>query len=108
MTTFTIDKENTITAFGSAEEAVAASTAPFDSFANPKQLAELVAGWPEERLVATWNSLPGVTPVKTFKSTKTAASHIWERIQGLVEAAKPAGESAKYKRQSNNRPQSAA
>ena len=60
MTTFTIDNENTITAFGSAEEAAAASTTPFDSFANPKQLAELVAGWPAERLVAIWNSLPGV------------------------------------------------
>jgi len=33
------DKENTITAFGSAEEAAAASTTPFDSFANPKQLS---------------------------------------------------------------------
>jgi hypothetical protein len=27
--------------------------------------------------------------VKTFKSAKTAASRIWERIQGLGEAAKP-------------------
>src|ERR1022692_1033057 len=89
MTTFTIDKDNTITAFGSAEEAAAASTTPFDSFANPKQLAELIAGWPEERLVATWNSLPGVEPVKGFKNAKRAASRIWERIQGLGEAAKP-------------------
>jgi len=89
MTTYTIDAENTITAFGSAEEAAAASTTPFDSFANPKQLAELFAGWPAERLVTTWNSLPGVEPVKGFKNAKTAASRIWERIQSLAEAAKP-------------------
>jgi hypothetical protein len=96
MTIFTIDEQNTITAFGSAEEAAAASTTPFDTFANPKQLAELIAGWPPERLVATWNGLPGVEPVKGFKNAKSAASRIWERIQSLAEAAKPkADKSAK-------------
>jgi hypothetical protein len=89
MTTYTIDAENAIAAFGSAEEAAAASTTPFDSFANPKQLAELLNSWPVERLVATWNGLPGVEPVKGFKNAKTAASRIWERIQSLAEAAKP-------------------
>jgi hypothetical protein len=95
MTTFTIDKDNTITAFDSPEAPAAASTTPFDSFASQKELAELVAGWPEERLVATWNSLPGVTPVKTFKSPKTAVGRIWERIQSLGDAAKPEAEPAK-------------
>jgi uncharacterized protein DUF3489 len=89
MTIFTIDEQNSITAFGSAEEAAAATAAPFNSFASQKELVELVAGWPAERLVAIWNSLPGVTPEKTFKSAKTAASRIWERIQGLGEVAKP-------------------
>ena len=89
MTTFTIDEQNDITAFGSAEEAAAANATPFDSFSSQKELAELVAGWPAERLVAIWNSLPGVAPEKTFKSAKTTASRIWERIQGLAEAAKP-------------------
>ena len=89
MTMLTIDKENAIAAFGSAEEAAAASTTPFDSFSNPKQLAELIADWPSERLVATWNSLPGVEPVKGFKNAKSAASRIWERIQSLAEPAKP-------------------
>jgi hypothetical protein len=41
------------------------------------------------RYATIWNSLPGVAPEKTFKSAKTAASRIWERIQGLCEAAKP-------------------
>jgi hypothetical protein len=89
MTTFTIDEQNNITALGSAEEAAAANTTPFDSFSSQKELAELVAGWPTERLVTIWNSLPGVAPEKTFKSAKIAASRIWERIQGLGEAAKP-------------------
>jgi len=97
MTIFTIDEQNSITAFGSAQEAAAATATPFDSFANPKQLAELIADWPAERLVAIWNSLPGVAPEKTFKSAKTAASRIWERIQGLGEAAKPEAETAKPK-----------
>ena len=96
MTTFTIDSENNITAFGSAEEAAATAT-PFDTFASQKELAGLVAGWPAERLVAIWNSLPGVEPVKSFKSAKTAAGRIWERVQGLAVAAKPQAEPAKPK-----------
>ncbi len=83
MTTFTIDGENKVTAFGFAEEAAAATAAPFDSFASQAGLGELVAGWPAERLVAIWNSLPGVEPVQEFKSAKAAATRIWERIQGL-------------------------
>ncbi len=97
MTTFTIDSDNNITAFGSAEEAAAATTTPFDSFASQKELAKLLVGWPVERLVALWNSLPGVEPVERFKSAKAAANRIWERIQGLGEAAKPGAAPAKPK-----------
>jgi hypothetical protein len=39
-----------------------------------------VAGWPAERLVAIWNSLPGVTPVKKFKDRTTAGTRIWKNI----------------------------
>ena len=95
MTTFTIDEQNNITAFGSAEQAAAAT--PFDSFGSQKELAGLIGGWPAERLVAIWNSLPGVAPVKRFKNSKAAASRIWERIQGLGDAGKPEGEPAKPK-----------
>ena len=97
MTTFTIDEQNNITAFATPEEAAATTTTPFDTFASEKELAELVAAWPAERLVAIWNSLPGVEPVKGFKSAKTAASRIWERIQRLGEAAQPEAEPAKPK-----------
>jgi hypothetical protein len=47
------------------------------SFASQKEPAELAAAWPAERLVAVWNSLRGVKPVKGFKSR--AASRIWAR-----------------------------
>jgi hypothetical protein len=97
MTTFTIDEQNNITAFGSAEEAAATTATPFDRFSSQKELAGLVAGWPAERLVAIWNGLPGVEPVKHFKSGNSAASRIWQRIQGLAVAAKPEAEPAKPK-----------
>jgi len=93
MTTFTIDNENSITAFASPEEAATATSTPFDTFASEKDLARLVANWPPERLVATWNCLPGVTPVKGFKSAKSAAGKIWKRVQSLAssnKAGKPA------------------
>ena len=91
--TFTIDNENSISAFATAEEAAAATQTPFDSFASEKELAELIAAWPPERLVATWNSLPGVVALKSLPDTKAAkdrwAKRIWARIQDLGEAAQP-------------------
>jgi hypothetical protein len=92
MKTFTIDAENNISAFATPEEAAATTATPFDTFAGQKDLAELAAGWPAERLVAIWNSLAGVTPVKSFKNAKAAAGRIWERIQSLGEIAKPKAE----------------
>jgi hypothetical protein len=97
MTTFTINAENEIVAFATAEEAAATTTTPFDTFASQKELAELAAVWPADRLVAIWNSLAGVVAVESFKSAKTAVSKIWTRIQSLGEAAKPAGQPAKPK-----------
>jgi hypothetical protein len=76
MTTFAINTDNNITAHGTPEEAAATSATPFDYFASQKELAELAVGWPGERLVAIWNSLPGVTPVKKFKDRTTAATSI--------------------------------
>jgi hypothetical protein len=89
MTTFTIDTDNNISAFATAEEAAAAITTTFESFVSQKELAQLAVTWPAERLVAIWNSLPGVTEVNSFKNVKAAASKIWGRIQGLGGAANP-------------------
>jgi len=94
MKTFTIDKENNMTVFASPEEAAAVTATPFDSFASEQELAELATGWPADRLVAIWNSLPGITPVKKFKDRKTAISRIWTRIQSLSESAEPKSEPA--------------
>ncbi len=92
MKTFTIDADNSIAVFVSPEEAAATTTTPFDTFASQQELASLIGQWPAERLLATWNSLPGVTPVKKFKNGKTAAGKIWARIQGLGEPPKPKAE----------------
>ena len=80
MTTFTINETNEIVAFSSQEEAAAATATPFDSFSSQKELVELAKAWPAERLVSIFNSLTGVTPVESFKSTKAAVARIWERI----------------------------
>src|SRR5450756_883406 len=92
MKTFTIDAENNISAFTTPEEAAATTATPFDTFASQKELFSLVGQWPAERLVAIWNSLAGVTPVKSFKNAKAAAGRIWERIQSLGETARPKAE----------------
>jgi hypothetical protein len=89
MTIFTIDEQNNITAFASQQEAAAATTTPCDTFSSEKELAELLAGWSVERLVAIWNSLPGVTQVKSCKGPRVAAGRIWKRIQGLGAPAQP-------------------
>jgi hypothetical protein len=87
--TFTIDSENNITAHGTPEEAAATNATPFDSFTSEQELAELAAQWPADKLVAIWNSMPGVIPVKKFKNHKTAIGRVWKRIQGLGEPEKP-------------------
>jgi hypothetical protein len=94
MKTFTIDIDNAISVFATPEEAAAAMITPFESFASQKELAALTAKWPAERLVEIWNGLPGVEPVKSFKSAKTATAKIWDRIQSLGDT-KPESESAK-------------
>ena len=95
--TFTIDTENNITAHATPEEAAASTATPFDSFSSQKELAELAKAWPAERLVAIFNSLTGVTPVESVKSSKAGVGRIWARIQDLGDAAKPEAEPAKPK-----------
>ena len=92
MKTVTIDTDNNISAFATPAEAAATTITPFDTFASEKELVSLIAKWPGDRLIAIWNSLPGVAPVKKFKNAKTAAGKIWERIQSLGETAKPKAE----------------
>src|ERR1035441_5174845 len=94
MTTFTINKENEIVAFATAEEAATATATPFDSFTSQQEFGELAAVWPAERLEAIWNNLTGVTPVQKFRDTKTAGKRIWASIQRLGESVKEGQASA--------------
>jgi hypothetical protein len=96
MTIYTLENEtNNITAFATAEAAAAASQTPFDVFTNQDELAELIGKWPADRLVATYNSLPGVKPLKSLKDAKAAASKIWERVAKLGQMVDAAPEAAK-------------
>ena len=97
MTTFTINHQNEIVAFATAEEAAATTATPFDSFTSQQEWGELAAAWPKERLVAIWNSLAGVRPVKRFPNHTIAAGQVWARIQGLGQSAELKAEPRKAK-----------
>jgi hypothetical protein len=98
MTTFTIDTDNNISAFAAPDQAEAVIAAGAQPFGTSEELTQLAAGWPAERLVAIWNSLPGVTPAKGFKNSKAAVSKIWGRIQRVAEPEKPIGAAPKAER----------
>jgi hypothetical protein len=42
-----------------------------------------MANWPAGRLLSTYNSLPGVQPLKSLQDPKRATSKIWQRIAKL-------------------------
>jgi len=93
MTTFTINEENTITAFPTPDHAEAAVGAGAQPFNSQKQLVELAAAWPVERLLAIWNSFAGVAgfgadlkPIQKFTDRKTGIKRIWNAVQKLAEA----------------------
>jgi hypothetical protein len=84
MTIYTLENETgNITAFPTAEAAVAANETPFDVFTSQQELAELMANWPADRLLSTYNNLPGVAPLKRLQDPKRAAARIWQRIAKL-------------------------
>jgi hypothetical protein len=82
MIIFTIENEsNNIIAHTTIQEAEAVPNA--ERLRNEAGLAKLAADWPVARLVETYNSLPGVSPVKKFTDRKTAVGRIWKAIQSL-------------------------
>jgi hypothetical protein len=89
MTIYTLENETgNITAFPTAEAAVAANETPFDVFTSQQELAELMANWPADRMLSTYNSLPGVAPLKSLSDPKRAARKIWQRIAKLGQMTK--------------------
>ncbi len=87
MITFTIDADDNITAFPTPDQAEAAVRSGAQSFASQQELTQLAAGWQDEKLVAIWNSLPGVAAIKKFRNRNAGIGRIWARIQGLGESA---------------------
>jgi hypothetical protein len=59
MRTFTIDSDDNISVFSSAEEA--GETAGLERFHSAEQLASLAEHWRANRLVEIWNSSGGRT-----------------------------------------------
>src|ERR1039457_439852 len=76
---FTIDSDNKITVHASRK---AAKETGSPVFSNKVQFADVI-GPDNKRLVAIYNSLPGVKPVPRFANRKVAPSRIWEAIQQL-------------------------
>ena len=88
MTTYTINDENNITAYASAEEAASAE-ATATTFDSESALATAAAEWPLGRFVEIWNSIPGNTTVKKFADRKKAVARIWSAIQSLAGDVQP-------------------
>ena len=93
MATYTINNENTITAFAEYEDALNHRVGSIEgTFSSEKELAKLSSEWPISRFVEVWNSFAGVVPfdslrpLKKFTDRKTAVSRIWKAIQALAPA----------------------
>jgi len=82
MSTFVLESDNRIRALAPGEPVP--ETDPPEKFKTLDELTALSESWPMTRLVAIWDTLPGVTPVKKFTDRKTAITRIWKAIQGLV------------------------
>ena len=94
--TFSIDTENRMSLL-TAEDTREPTPEGAERFQTERQLASLTASWPASRLIAIWNQLPGVQPVKRFTDRKTAIQRIWKVVQGMgpAEAELPAGSGRK-------------
>src|ERR1043166_9552768 len=86
MTTFTIDAQNNIARQDSGSPIPEGSAA----FATEAELAMLAESWPATRLIAIWNALPGVQPVRKFTNRRTAVRRIWAALQ-VASPGGPAG-----------------
>ncbi len=92
-TTFTINAENSITAWPTPDHAEAAIGAGAQAFASAKEFGKVAAEWPISRFVEIWNGFAG-TPgfdklkeVKKFANRAKAVERIWAAIQVLEPVA---------------------
>ena len=97
MPTFTIDSDNSITAFENAAQVQQAI--PPSGFAviasTQKEFTKATAEWPISQLVELWNAFAGappfgeLKPVKKFTDRGTAVGRIWKAIQALTPTSAP-------------------
>ena len=85
MKTFVIDPSNHARVFASG--AAARQCREETRFATEKEFASASSDWPMLRLVAIWNKLPGVKPVRKFTNRSIALRRIWAAIQVLAPGA---------------------
>jgi Protein of unknown function (DUF3489) len=64
------------------------------TFETEEELLQLAGAWPMKRLIAIWNSLPGVQAVQKFENRSIAIARIWRAIQP---AAERSGETAAHR-----------
>ena len=79
MKTFMMNAEDRITVLEQGQELPEGS----EGFETEQQLAAITAASPAGRLVAIWNHLSGVKPVKRFTDRRTAVQRIWKVVQRL-------------------------
>src|SRR5205809_5279186 len=87
MATFTIDDENNITVFATAEEAAQAGGATAIQFDSQAALGKVSADWPLSRFVKIWHSISGNRQLSKFADRKKAVARIWAAIQPIAERA---------------------
>jgi hypothetical protein len=80
MTKLIVNSENQITVAPVPAENAETPIAPGKIFGTAAEFSTLLAGWPAARLVAIWNNLPEVAPVKKFTDRRTAIARIWKAL----------------------------
>ena len=86
MKTFVVDSTNSVEVHASTK--AARQCRDGTQFATETDLASVSAEWPMHRLVAIWNQLPGVKPVRKFTNRSIALRRIWRATQDLAPGAK--------------------
>ena len=109
MKTFVLDADHNITAYASQQQASSAMP-PGDAFTTAAGLKAALQNYPAATAVGIWNSLTGVTPVKKFKDSATAARRIFAELQKLggPDAAPAKTEAPKAKRETAGEAEPAA
>jgi hypothetical protein len=80
---FLLDGTGAVSAFaaeGDARHVMADGDALFRSI---DELKRLTSDWSGARLIAMWNAIPGIVPVRKFTDRSTALKRIWQAIQKL-------------------------